>query len=52
MKNLPQDIQKRIVNYFEERVLVQPAPCVLASRLTGEMSGLFRYFVIEWAIIV
>lgn len=51
LKGLPKDIQRRIISYFEERVLVQTDPRVLASKLSGEMSGLFRYRIGDYRVI-
>lgn len=51
LKNLPKDAQKRIISYFEERVLTHVDPSSLASQLVGEMSGFYRYRIGDYRVI-
>ena len=48
---LPKDVQIRILDYFDDRVLVIPDPLILASPLAGEMSGLWRFRVGDYRVI-
>ena len=51
LQNLPKDTQKRIISYFEERVLTHIDPISLASPLVGEMSGFYRYRIGDYRVI-
>lgn len=51
MQTLPKSVQKRIVSYFEERVLTQIDPSALASQLVGEMTGFYRYRIGDYRVI-
>lgn len=51
LRSLPKDIQKRIITYLEERVLTQIDPRSLASSLSGDMTGFYRYRVGDYRII-
>jgi mRNA interferase RelE/StbE len=50
-KELPKIAQKRITEFFEKRVLVTLEPMMLASPLTGDMSGLHRFRIGEYRVI-
>jgi mRNA interferase RelE/StbE len=51
IQTLPKAVQKRIVSYFEERVLTQLDPSTLASQLVGEMTGFYRYRIGDYRVI-
>ncbi len=51
LKDLPKDIQKRIISYLEERVLTQIDPRSLASPLVGEMTGFYLYRIGSYRVI-
>ena len=48
---LPKNLQSRILDYFEDRVLIAPDPLVLASPLAGEMTGLWRFRIGDYRVI-
>lgn len=50
-KKLPQNIQKRIAAFFEERVLNQANPFTLASRLVNDEVELFRYRIGDYRVV-
>lgn len=50
-EKLPKNIQKRIFDYFDERVLNQPNPFILASRLVNDEYEFFRYRIGDYRII-
>jgi mRNA interferase RelE/StbE len=45
-------VQKRIINYFDKNVLNLQDPLILAKPLTGQMSGLWRYRIQDYRVIV
>ena len=48
---LPKDIQSRILDYFEDKILVIQDPLIYASPLSGNMSKLWRFRVGDYRII-
>jgi len=50
-KKLPQDIQKRIISFFDERILVSEDPASYARALTGDLQGLWRFRVGDYRIV-
>lgn len=48
---LPKNLQSRILDYFEDRVLIAPDPLVFASPLSGEMAGLHRFRIGDYRVI-
>lgn len=50
-EKLPKDIQSRIVDFFNDRVIRSDNPYVLAKSLTGDKGGLWRYRVGDYRII-
>ena len=50
-KKLDKTARKRIVNYLEERVLVDGNPYKVGKPLKGNKSGLWRYRVGDYRIL-
>lgn len=50
-KKLDKSARKRIVNYLEERVLVDGNPYKVGKPLKGNKSGLWRYRVGDYRIL-
>ena len=50
-KKLDKSVRKRIVNYLEERVLVDENPYKVGKPLKGNKSGLWRYRVGDYRIL-
>lgn len=51
LKKLPHDIQKRIIDFFEKRVLTAKDPTVHALSLTGTHQGLWRFRVGDYRVV-
>ena len=51
LKKLPNHVQERIINFFEERVLVVKDPTVHASPLVGTHQGLWRFRIGDYRVI-
>lgn len=51
IKKLPTAIQKRIINFFKERILSSADPLTFAKPLTGDMSGFWRFRIGEYRVI-
>ncbi len=50
-RKLSKTVQKRILNYFEERVLHLPEPMIVANQLKGDLQGLYRFRIGEYRVI-
>lgn len=48
---LPKNLQSRILDYFEDRILIAPDPLVFASPLSGTMAGLHRFRIGDYRVI-
>ena len=48
---LPKNIQKRILDYFDERILHLKDPMIHANALQGELHGLYRFRIGEYRVI-
>lgn len=51
LKKLDRGVQKRIINYLKQQVLIENNPRLFGKRLTGDKSGLWRYRVGDHRII-
>jgi mRNA interferase RelE/StbE len=50
-KKLPKEIQKRIIDFFDKRVLISKDPTAYAKALIGELEGFWRFRVGDYRII-
>ena len=51
LRKLPPDVQKRLLGFLRERVEQADDPRSLASSLTGEFSGFWRFRVGDYRLI-
>lgn len=51
LKKLPKNIQERILDYFDDRILVNQNPFVLAAKLVTPEEELWRFRVGDYRII-
>ena len=52
IRQLPSATQKRMIDFFEQRVLDLPDPLILARPLHGDMAGLWRFRIGDYRVIV
>ena len=51
LRKLPPDVQSRLLRFLRERVASSDDPRVLASRLTGDFSGYWRFRVGDYRLV-
>ncbi|MFM7630411.1 MAG: type II toxin-antitoxin system RelE family toxin [Alphaproteobacteria bacterium] len=50
-QKLPKDVQGRIVDFLNDRIIPSENPRLLAKALTGDKGGLWRYRIGDYRII-
>jgi mRNA interferase RelE/StbE len=51
LRKLPPDVQSRLLRFLRQRVASSDDPRLLASRLTGELSGYWRFRVGDYRLV-